>query len=42
MGKRLNYYKYKKGGKEFKVPHYTNTAAAYNSNIPYITANRLI
>jgi hypothetical protein len=42
MGKRLNCSKYKKRGKEFNVPYYASTTAAYNSNMPYIIANRLI
>jgi hypothetical protein len=42
MVKKINCLKYKEGGKEFKVPYRASTAAVYNSNIPYITANRLI
>ena len=32
----------KERGKELKVPHYTNTAAAYDGNLPYIKAACLI
>ena len=40
--KKLNYCKYKEGGKELKVPHYANTAAARDGNLPYIKAMYLI
>jgi hypothetical protein len=41
--KRLFFLKeYKEGGKEFKVLYYASTAATYDSNLPYVTANRLI
>ena len=31
----------KERGKELKVPHHTNTAAAYNGNLPHIKATCL-
>ena len=42
MGERLDCSEYKEGGEEFKVLYYASATAAYDSNIPYITANRLI
>ena len=39
--KKLNYYKSGERGKELKVPHHTNTAAACNSNLLYIKATCL-
>ena len=41
MGEKLNYYKFRERGKELKVPHYTNTAAAHDSNLLYIKATCL-
>jgi hypothetical protein len=42
MGERLNFYKHEEGGKELKVPYRANAVAAYNGNMPYMTANCLI
>jgi hypothetical protein len=39
---KLDCQEYKEGGKELKVFYYASAAAAYNGNLPYITANRLI
>ena len=42
MVKKLNCQELKKGVKELKVPHYTNTVAVHNGNLPYIKATCLI
>jgi hypothetical protein len=42
MVEKINCYKYREGGKELKVPHHTNTAAARDGNMPYIKATCLI
>jgi hypothetical protein len=42
MGERINYWEYEEGGKELKVPHRANAAAACDSNMPHMTANCLI
>ena len=39
---KLDYWEYKKGGKELKVLHYTSAAAAHDGNLPYIKAIYLI
>ena len=39
MVKKLNYWEYEEGGKEFKVPHYANAAAARDGNLPYHNSN---
>jgi hypothetical protein len=39
---KLNCLKYKERGKELKVLYYASAAATYNSNLPYMMANRLI
>jgi hypothetical protein len=36
---KINYYKYKEGGKKFKVFYYASAAAVYNSNLPYCSGN---
>jgi hypothetical protein len=40
--KKLDDIFYKERGKEFKVPYYTNAAATRDSNLPHMTANRLM
>ena len=35
------YSRHKERGKELKVPHYTNAAAACDGNMPYIIATCL-
>jgi hypothetical protein len=42
MGEKLNYWEYKEGGEELKVPYCVSAAAARDGNMPYVTANRLI
>ena len=41
MVKKLNCLKSRERGKELKVPHHTNTAAARDGNLPYIKATCL-
>ena len=41
MVKKLNCLRIEERGKELKVPHYTNTAAVHDSNLPYIKATCL-
>ena len=41
MVKKLNYCKYRKRGKELKVPHHTNAAVVRDGNLPYIKATCL-
>ena len=38
MVKKLYLLKIEEKGKELKVPHYTNTIAACDGNLPYIKA----
>ena len=42
MVKKLNYQELKKGGEEFKVPHYASAAAVRDGNLPYVKATCLI
>jgi hypothetical protein len=39
---KLDCLEYKERGEELKVPHYISAAATRDSNLPYMTANRLI
>jgi hypothetical protein len=39
--KKINYLEYREGGEEFKVPHYTNAAAACDGNVPHMKATCL-
>ena len=41
MVKRIDWLRIKERGKELKVPHYTNTIAACDGNLPYIKATYL-
>ena len=42
MVKKLYLLKIEEKGKELKVPHYTNTAAARDGNLPHVKATCLI
>ena len=38
MVNKIDCWEYRERGKELKVPHYTNAAAARDGNLPYIMA----
>ena len=42
MDKKLNSFKIKKRGKEFKIPYHTSAVTACDGNLPYIKATCLI
>ena len=39
---KIDYWEYRERGKEFKILHHANAAAAYNGNLPYIKTTYLI
>ena len=41
MVKKLNSFKYGEKGKELKVPHHANAAAARDGNLPHVKATCL-
>ena len=41
MVKKLNLLRIKERGKELKVPHHTNAAAARDGNLPHVKATCL-
>jgi hypothetical protein len=42
MVEKINYWEYKEGGEDLQVPYRASAAVVYNSNLPYVMANRLI